>query len=716
MLLLVSRLTLPLALLPFLLAAAAPASAQEGVKGAAADTVRDSVPVVPVAPLTVTVLRGPITTARAPYAVAAAGSDALRRGRSTAFLKEALEGLPGVQVQNRHNFAVGERLAIRGFGARAQFGVRGVKVLVDGIPATMPDGQSTLDHLDLGSLGRAEVLRGPGSALYGNAAGGVVTFRTRPAWEGAYRQEIRVVGGSDGLLDGQATATGTTGGVGYVASVALLEYDGFRSHPDRPDDTYGKAERLRLNAQATTALAGGELRLTVNGVDLDAENPGSLSRSALEGGERGAFGFNVAQRTRKELEQLQAGAVWDGPLGLGRGILGEVALWGVRRSVLNPIPPAVIDLDRWAGGLRALVRKEADSGASARGFDRVGWGAGVEVELQRDDRLNFENDAGERGALTLDQLERVRATGAFVQGSLELGRGVRATAALRYDRFHFEADDRFTVGGDADDSGDRTMDEWSPTVGVVAELHPLLTVWSNFATSLETPTTTELVNRPDGSGGFNPDLEPQHATTLEGGVRGRLADRLAYEVAVFHTELDDELVPFEVPSQPGRSFFRNAGSSEHDGVEAVVRAALGAGVSAQATWTWVDARFTDFTVGDADFSGNRVPGLAPHRLHGLVTMERDAWYWTVDGEWVDEVPANDAGTAAAGSYGLVDARAGLTAVELGDLRISPFAGVRNLFDESYTASVTVNAFGGRFFEPGPGRTAYVGATLAIHRR
>ncbi|HSR41330.1 MAG TPA: TonB-dependent receptor, partial [Longimicrobiales bacterium] len=217
-------------------------------------------------------------------------------------------------------------------------------------------------------------------------------------------------------------------------------------------------------------------------------------------------------------------------------------------------------------------------------------------------------------------------------------------------------------------------------------------------------------------GGFNPDLEAQTATGVEAGARGLLPGGLGWELTLFRTDLADELVPFEIPSQPGRTFFRNAGTSRHQGVEARLEADLGSGLGARATWTRVDARYETFEVDGEDFAGNRIPGLAPDRLHGLLDQERPGWFWAVEAEWTDEVPVDDAGEEAADAYALVGARVGLRGVALGGLELSPFAAVSNAFDEAYVAAVTVNAFGGRYYEPGPGRTVHVGATVSWSSR
>ena len=244
-----------------------------GSSGAAAQD-PDTLPTYDLDTLTVSVLGAPVSLGRAAYPVSVLGERDLRQGKTGMFLEEALRSLPGVQVQNRFNYAVGERISVRGFGSRSPFGVRGVQVIVDGIPATLPDGQSTVDHIDIASLGRVEALRGPASALYGNSSGGVLRFETEIPSQARAREEITTVGGTDGLLRLQSTTSGTMGETGYLVSLNRLRYNGFRKAAD--GSAYGGARRLQMNARLEQPMGSGELGITVNHLDLDAENPGSL--------------------------------------------------------------------------------------------------------------------------------------------------------------------------------------------------------------------------------------------------------------------------------------------------------------------------------------------------------------------------------------------------------------------------------------------------------
>jgi iron complex outermembrane recepter protein len=469
--------------------------------------------VVEISPVLVRVLGSSIGTG-APNSVSVTQGDELRRGSSNAFLDDALRAVPGLQIQNRFNFAVGERLSIRGFGPRAQFGIRGVRALVDGIPATLPDGQSTLDHLDLSSLGRVEILRGPNATLYGNSAGGVLHFRTLDPSSARRGVRLGTTAGSHGLLTVQGSTTGGVGSGAYRVGFNHLEYDGFRRNPVADDGTtYGGATRTVINSVASFPLAGGRLRLVANGADLDAANPGSLPGTLIASEDRPAWGGNVANATGKVVQQGQLGATWSEGTGNHRT---ELSVWGIRRELENPIPGTIVGVDRNAGGARAIMSRPLDVG-----FGTLSIGSGAELELQRDDRFNWANQAGSKGDLRLSQLENVRGTGLFGQLRLDLESRVSLLAGLRYDRIRFAVDDRFFEDGDPDDSGSRTMSAFSPSAGIVVGTGHGVEFFGSVARSFESPTTTELANRPTGAGGFNPDLEPQNGTTFEGGVRAR---------------------------------------------------------------------------------------------------------------------------------------------------------------------------------------------------
>ncbi|MDE0648941.1 MAG: TonB-dependent receptor, partial [Gammaproteobacteria bacterium] len=385
---------------------------------------------------------------------------------------------------------------------------------------------------------------------------------------------------------------------------------------------------------------------------------------------------------------------------------GRVRLF---RNLDNPIPPAVIDLKRNAAGVRGALRGHA--GAS----EQFSWNFGGEYALQRDDRQNHGNDGGERSDLRLDQLENVRTAAFFGQGDLRVGERARLVGGVRYDRLDFSVEDAFLSNGD--DSGDRLMDAISPSLGLHVAATPSMGLFVNIGTSFESPTTTELANDPSGRGGFNPELNPQRSLSLEVGTRGVSDNTFAYELSVFRTSITDALVPIEVPDID-RTFYANAGSASHRGFEAAVTLAPGGGASLRATYSYTDAVFDDYVARGNDYGGNQIPGLAPHRAEAIASVRVAEGFlkgnWELRAAHVSAIPVNDRNTAEADAYQLLDARYESELEEaFGVLDTALYMGVTNIFDTLYTASVVVNAFGGRFHEPGPGRSFYFGTRWGV---
>jgi iron complex outermembrane receptor protein len=311
-----------------------------------------------------------------------------------------------------------------------------------------------------------------------------------------------------------------------------------------------------------------------------------------------------------------------------------------------------------------------------------------------------------QGDLTFEQDEEVASAGVFVQDELSLAADLVLTLGLRHDRIEVDVMDRFL--DDGDDSGKRTFRETSPMIGLVYGVSPATNVYATVATAFETPTTTELAN-PSGSGGFNPALEPQQATNYEIGARGQLGNRSHFQLALFTTNVEDELVPFELEGQPGRSFFANAGESRRRGFELGLLTRPLDGLQLSMAYTWSDFEFREFTDAQGnDFAGNLLPGAPQHQLYGEISYALSTgFYASLDVLRVDDLYLNNANTERSNSYTVSNLRAGFE-IRHGPWSISPFIGVNNVFDEAYSGNVRINAFGGRFFEPAPNRNVYAG--------
>lgn len=664
--------------------------------GARDTTASDST--VLLAPIQVTVTRRVAPLRDVPYAISTLQGDVIRQGRATTGLDESLVEMSGVYVANRYNPSLDEKVSIRGFGSRSAFGVRGVKILLDGIPQTLPDGQGQLSNVDLSNVGSVEVLRGSASSLYGNASGGVINFQSiRPSRLGPSLTG-RVVGGSYGLVKWGVDGSIPVGNGVIALGFARTQSDGWRNH------SVGEKRQLRFRfdqelGERTTLLVAAHY---ANDPQLD--NPGSLNETELQEDPQQANPRNEAANAGKAIQQGQVGVT------LAHRFSNEAELkvtaFGLSRDLDNPLSFAYITLDRRALGLRASVMTPFRLGSLAP------WVmAGIDIQGQRDDRLNRTPDSA---TVTRDQLERVSEVGPFVQVATDFGSKFTLNLSARFDWVSFDAEDRLLSDGDA--SGSRTMSSPSGSVGGTYRVSQGFQPYANVGTSFETPTTTELVNKPTGGGGLNDQLEPQKATTVEVGARGTVAQTVTYSVTLFTAFIQDALIPFEVPSEPGRRFFRNAGSSRHTGGEVELTLGSFRGFTLTSAYTLADYTFVDFSTADDTFDDNTIPGVPRHHLFASLLYESPFGLWlALDNTTASEVYADDANSAFAPSWYVMNVRAGVD-VPLGNWRLRPFAAVLNLLDESYVSSVTTNAGFGRYWDPAPPRNGYLGIEIGPRRR
>lgn len=632
---------------------------------------------------------GGVATAAFGVAVEERGAMA-RTTEAGAGIDVALRTLPGVFVANRENPALGERAVVRGLGYRSGFGVRGVQVVLDGIPLTLADGQAVLGIVDPAFVRRAELVRGPASALWGNGSGGVLFLQTIPAE--ASVATVRGLGGSDGFarVDGEAASTLGPHRAGLAVSHA--RGDGHR--------TYSGFEQTRARAFGDLHLGpAASLRLVAA---LEAaprlEHPGALTAEELAADRRQAETRYVDAAAGKSSTQGQLAATLQTEV---RGGAFTATAYGVARGLENPLPFAVITVDRLAGGTRVAFEREAGP---------LRWALGADAAVQRDDRTNRPNVGGQPGEeRTLDQLETVTQAAVFGRLRLDLGAlglgGAAVEGTLRGDRLRFDADDRLLADGDQ--SGARTLGAWSPQLGLTYRTGPAL-LFASFATAFETPTTTELVNRPEGGGGFNPDLDPQRTVGVEVGARG-VAGRVRYDVAAYAMAVRDGLVPSE--GEDGRTYYANRARSAHRGVEALAEWRLSSGVMATAAYTWSRLRFGDGN--EPDVEGNALPGVPEHRAAARLRLQHAGFLVGPEIVAMSGVFADDANTVRTDAALVVDLALGHVGITAGRAEVVPFVRISNVLDAEYVGSVILNAQGGRYLEPAAGRSVRAGVEVRL---
>lgn len=656
----------------------------------------DSAAVLP--PIRVAVTRSPEPLRTLGASVTVVDSTAIRRGRLAGGLDEALAFVPGVIAANRWNPSLDQKLIIRGFGARANFGVRGIKILIDGIPQTLPDGQSQLTNLDLGAIDHVEVLRGAASSLHGNAAGGVVAFTSRTLFDSSGGWRFGYEAGALGLRRGEATLAGTRGRLSGAVTVGVSNSSGFRDHStaEQRRVQYALSYRLRPATTITARAAWAN--------DPRADNPGALTAAEVAATPTLGAPNNVNRNAGKAVRQNQFSLGLDDERGMWQS---EVRLWLLTRALDNPLaapapapnPPDEglwVGIDRIGTGLRASTTRRL-------GMHRVT--AGVDLQSSRDDRVNRRHRAGTPfGPTLLDQRETVRETGLFGQVTLPHG-AWELRGGVRWDRTSFDVADAIGSG-----SGERSMAAVSGSASLARVLGRATTVWTSVATAFETPTTTELANQPDGNTGLNRVLDPQRSVSFEvgmrtGGIRGQL------EAAVWTTTTRDAITPFQEVG--GRAYFANAGRTRTRGFEVAGQAPITSSLVALATVTFTDATFREYEVGNVRLDGRRVAGI-PRTVGRLgVRGTLGQLGIDIDHALASSQFADDGNATEVAGWGI-----GITGVRVrwiggGRRQFAPFVAVQNLFDRQVIGSVTVNGSFGRVFEPAAGRLVSGGATVAF---
>ena len=625
-------------------------------------------------------------------------------------LQENLGLIAGLFSQNANNYAQDLRISIRGFGARSAFGIRGIKLIIDGIPETTPDGQGQIDNLPLGLINNLEVYRGPLASLYGNAAGGILAVRTGGAPDG---QQLAISLGSYGMQKYQFIHNSS----GQRSSLSgLLEHtrtDGFRNH--------SRAENTVLNLRyAQVSKRGLALNLQANYTDSPiAQDPGGLNLESVTADREAARDRNLMFNAGEAIRHWKLGVSLENqtnnsPLGWS----SQAYLSGRQFSGRLPFEfGGWIELDRIYFGNRSHLQYSFKDWLGPDSQTKLS--IGYDWAVQQDDRQRFRNLEGIQGAATLDQDERFSNLGLFVVAQTQL-RDWRLLMSLRQDWNWINLDDRFN-----DATAERNLNALNPAIGISWAANRQLFFFANYRTGFETPSLTELANNPNGMGGFNPDLSPQRSANFEIGANWKRRS-VSLSATLFHIQVEDELVPFELEDFPNRTFFRNAGSTLRSGLELESQIRLSDPLQLNLAYTYLNARYEDFELAGEQLADNQLPGIpqywATARLEyfGADLIESKWSGLPITGalqiRYLGELYANDRNEVSVPSYFVLDLNAGYS-FQLGaaanQRNLTLFGGVNNLFNTDFFDNIRINAFGSRFYEAAPGVNFYAGLRLKI---
>lgn len=678
---------------------------------AAAQAADEQTMVVTAAPTTVSELD-------TPAAVSVVNGDEMRQAAPRVNLSESLGAVPGLQVQNRQNYAQDLQLSIRGFGSRSTYGVRGLRIYVDGIPATMPDGQGQTSNIDIGSVDTIEVLRGPFSALYGNSSGGVINVTSQTGTQPP-TVEASSYYGSFGTWHYGMKATGAVGDgshagdVDYTVSTNRFTTHGYRDHSGARKNLANARLGVRINDVS-------KLTLLLNSVDIKANDAGGLTADEWRDNPRQSPRGDQ-YNTRKNTRQTQAGLRYERQLS-AQDDLSVMMYAGERETTqFQSIPRAPQLKPSHAGGVIDLTRhyQGIDTRLTHRGelLVPVTLTAGLDYENMSERRKGYENfvmvngapQYGEQGALRRNERNLMWNVDPYLQTQWQLTDKLSLDAGVRYSSVWFDSNDYYITPGNGDDSGDASYHKWLPAGSLKYALTDAWNVYLSAGRGFETPTINELSYRSDNQSGLNFGLKPSTNDTVEIGSKTRIGNGL-FTAALFQTNTDNEIVVDS--SSGGRTSYKNAGKTRRQGMELGLDQQFGESWRLKAAWTWLDATYRTNVCDDASCNGNRIPGSARNMGYASFGYQPEqGWYAGSDIRYMSDIMANDENTAKAPSWTVVGLTTGYK-WSYGRMDMDLFGRIDNLFDREYVGSVIVNESNGRYYEPAPGRNYGIGLNLA----
>ncbi|MEA4574719.1 TonB-dependent receptor PqqU [Klebsiella pneumoniae] len=678
---------------------------------AAAQAADEQTMVVTAAPTTVSELD-------TPAAVSVVNGDEMRQAAPRVNLSESLGAVPGLQVQNRQNYAQDLQLSIRGFGSRSTYGVRGLRIYVDGIPATMPDGQGQTSNIDIGSVDTIEVLRGPFSALYGNSSGGVINVTSQTGTQPP-TVEASSYYGSFGTWHYGMKATGAVGDgshagdVDYTVSTNRFTTHGYRDHSGARKNLANARLGVRINDVS-------KLTLLLNSVDIKANDAGGLTADEWRDNPRQSPRGDQ-YNTRKNTRQTQAGLRYERQLS-AQDDLSVMMYAGERETTqFQSIPRAPQLKPSHAGGVIDLTRhyQGIDTRLTHRGelLVPVTLTAGLDYENMSERRKGYENfvmvngapQYGEQGALRRNERNLMWNVDPYLQTQWQLTDKLSLDAGVRYSSVWFDSNDYYITPGNGDDSGDASYHKWLPAGSLKYALTDAWNVYLSAGRGFETPTINELSYRSDNQSSLNFGLKPSTNDTVEIGSKTRIGNGL-FTAALFQTNTDNEIVVDS--SSGGRTSYKNAGKTRRQGMELGLDQQFGESWRLKAAWTWLDATYRTNVCDDASCNGNRIPGIARNMGYASFGYQPEqGWYAGSDIRYMSDIMANDENTAKAPSWTVVGLTTGYK-WSYGRMDMDLFGRIDNLFDREYVGSVIVNESNGRYYEPAPGRNYGIGLNLA----
>ena len=661
----------------------------------------------------VTSSRAEQRTFDAPGAITAVGRETIEAAGPQVNLSESLNRIAGINILNRQNYAQDLQISIRGFGSRASFGIRGIRLLVDGIPATTPDGQGQGSSISLTSTDRIEVLRGPLAQLYGNSAGGVIQAFTREAPE---TPEFlgQLYTGSYGLKRTAWQYAGKVGRYGLVADYSTFDINGYRSN--------SKAERKQFNGKLSfDPNEQTRVNVVINRFDMPlAQDPLGLTAAQLAADPQQAGTNAVSARVRKITLQNQLGTSVKYTLDSDRSWTAR-AYYGTRGNLQYLANNVWVGLDRDYYGVGLQYNQQTVIGGRP-----VALIAGYEFDNSKERRQGGNATVGEKvpGSLTRNEDNVAQNSDFFVQATTLATDKVSLVTGLRASNVRISSADYYLLDGNG--SGSVRYSAINPVLGLTWHARENLNLYVNYGKGLETPTLAEVAYTGTGTTTttlFNQHLNASKSQHYEIGVKWLPTPQSRLDFNLFRVTSTDEIVVSS--SNFGRTAYKNAPGTDRTGVEISGKVLLHPKVQASVAGSWIDARFSQAYSNNSSVvaSGNKLPGIAQRfifsellwssqSLEGVKSQTTRVTQAGLELTSAGKIFANDVNTVSAEGYTLLNAKVS-QGWRFGSAMLTAYGRIDNLTDKRYVGSVIVNQTTSQFYEPAPGRNWTLGMRLTL---
>jgi iron complex outermembrane receptor protein len=626
------------------------------------------------------------TIQQAPLSVTLKSFREEKNFNSQSSFSDFIKNTPGVFTSSENNFSQDLRISIRGFGARSAFGIRGVKLIVDGIPETTPDGQSQLDNLPLGLVSNIEILRGPNANLYGNSSGGIISINTlTDSSEKHYRYS-----GIFGAYQYQSLQR--TRILDWNSSSLIIHYDKRRSNGYR--DRSGYKSNI-LNLKYINELDNNnKIVWQINYTDSPyAYDSGGLKLSEVENDRRQARKNNIDYDTYEQVKHLKTGVSWNHKR--NENSFFDSYFFYQKRDFFTKLPfnfGGIISLDRNYYGLGTKYTQKYSLDNRKRTLV-----LGLDFLNQSDDRKRYKNDLGVQGEMTFDQIEQFKSTGLYILSQTNYDSGLLVRFGIRYD-----IND---IGTNL--SSSIILDKLNPSVGLSYKVNSNDNIFFSFGTSFETPTLNELSNNPNGVG-LNEDLKSSSSLNYEIGWR-KVVSNFSLEAIAYIISSENEILPYELEQFPGKNFYQNVGSTSRYGLELNSRLFFKGG-RINLSYTLSKNKFEDFIIANNSLSDNLIPGIPSQMLDlDLIFKLSKGRSIIISNRLIGERYADNANETLISSYNLINFKYSKEIFKKSEI----FIGINNAFNQEYFDNIRINAFGKRYYEPAPKRNFYFGTNLSF---